>query len=98
MKTGGGERILEVEDGDSPPLRRPRLEVSAVERRLLFAAEAPLTLYYGNDATHPPHYDLAPLRERLEASASLVQAQLGAEEANPRHRKPVPLALQPPLV
>jgi hypothetical protein len=88
----GGERTLEVEDGDSPPLRRPRLEIAGAERRLLFAAEAPLTLYYGNDATHAPHYDLAALRERLESSASLASARLGVEEANPRHRKPTPLA------
>ena len=64
-----------MEDGDSPALRR-RLGRGA-ERRLLFAAEGPLTLYYGNDTTHAPHYDLAALRERLEASASLASAGLG---------------------
>jgi hypothetical protein len=87
----GGERILEVEDGDSPPLLRPRVEISGPAQRLVFPAASPLTLYYGNDATRAPLYDLASLRERLAASARLAPATLGPESENPQFRRPPPL-------
>lgn len=87
----GGERILEVQDGDSPPLVRPRAEISGPRQRLLFPLRSPLTLYYGNDATRAPLYDLASLRERLGASGRLASATLGPESENPRFHKPAPL-------
>jgi hypothetical protein len=87
----GGPRILEVQDGDSPPLRRPRVEIGATLQRLLFPSGSPLVLYYGNAATRAPLYDLETLRERLAASGEFAPATLGAESANPLFRKPAPL-------
>jgi len=87
----GGLRILEVEDGDSPALRRPRVEVSGPIRHLVFAPAPGLTLYYGNESTRAPLYDLASLRDRLGASRASAAAVLGAEAENPRYRKPAPL-------
>ena len=87
----GGERILEVQDGDSPPLVRPRAEISGPRQRLLFPVASPLTLYYGNDATRAPLYDLASLRERLGASGRMTVATVGPESENPQFHKPTPL-------
>jgi hypothetical protein len=87
----GGERILEVQDGDSPPLLRPRAEISGPAQRLVFPVASRLTLYYGNDATRAPLYDLASLRERLGASGRLAAATLGPEAENPRFLRPAPL-------
>ncbi|HEX6738063.1 MAG TPA: DUF3999 family protein, partial [Vicinamibacteria bacterium] len=87
-----GALVLEVDDGDSPPLRGLRAEVSGAAARLLFAAApGPLTLYYGNDVTRAPRYDLEPLRDRLALSGELATARLGPEAENPRHQKPAPL-------
>ena len=91
VSSEGGERILEVEDGDSPPLRRPRLEVSGPIERLVFPASSGLRLYYGNETTRAPLYDLASLRERLGQSRGPAPAGLGPEAENPRYRKPAPL-------
>jgi len=90
--SGGGDVVLEVQDGDSPPLRRPRAVVSGAVVRLLFeAARRPLTLYYGNEVTRAPLYDLAPLREGLALSRELAPAVPGPEADNPRFRKATPL-------
>jgi hypothetical protein len=89
------ELVLEVHDGDSPPLHNPRLTLVAAARRLLFPASyQPLTLYYGNPATRPPLYDLDALRERVARSPRFAQAALGAEATNPRfeRRPPLPFA------
>lgn len=54
----GGSLVLEVYDGDSPPLRDLRGLARGPAARLLFPADGPgsLTLYYGNAVTRPPAY------------------------------------------
>jgi hypothetical protein len=92
----GGELVLEVADGDSPPLKRPRVTVSAPTVRLLFAAgPGPLTLYYGNEVTRAPLYDLGPVRERLALSAPAA-ATLGPEVENARYQRAAPLPFAAP--
>jgi len=87
----GGELVLEVADGDSPPLERPRATVSGAAVRLLFAAgPGPLTVYYGNEVTRAPLYDLGPVRERLALSAPGA-ATLGPEVENARYQRAAPL-------
>jgi hypothetical protein len=89
----GGEVTLEVDDADSPPLRRLRLTASGTVTRLVFpAAPAPLTLYYGNDVTRAPVYDLQTLRVWLGAAVTGTAA-LGPEEPNPRFAPAPPLPL-----
>lgn len=88
----GGTLVLEVDDGDSPPLRGLRVRVAGAVARLLFAgAASPLTLYYGNEVTREPRYDLQPLRDRLALSGELEVARLGPETENPHYRKAAPL-------
>lgn len=90
----GGTLVLEVNDGDSPPLHGLRLTASGAVTRLLFpASAAPAVLYYGNEVTRGALYDLAPLRDRIATSRPLAAATLGGEEANPAYRKPAPLAV-----
>jgi len=85
--------IIEIEDGDSPPLARPRVTLSGMERRALVPATAVgLTLYYGNAATRRPVYDLEALRSRLSLVESYPQATLGPEAANPRFTPLAPMA------
>ena len=85
--------IIEIEDGDSPPLARPRVTLSGMERRALVPATAVgLTLYYGNAATRRPVYDLEALRTRLSLVESYPQATLGPETANPRFTPLAPMA------
>ncbi|MBI3932168.1 MAG: DUF3999 family protein [Acidobacteria bacterium] len=92
-----GEIVLEVEDGDSPPLRRLRLSLAGAAVRLLFAGgPGPHALYYGNEVTRAPLYDLGPVRGRLAASGDLAAASAGPEAENPRYRKAAPLPFAPP--
>jgi hypothetical protein len=91
---GSGALLLEIEDGDSPPLRNPRAIVSGAMRRLLFTtagSSGALTLYNGNDVTRPPVYDLESLKGRIALEAALGSAALGAEEDNPLYMRPPPL-------
>jgi hypothetical protein len=91
---GDGELVLEIHDGDSPPLRGLRATVSGATTRLLFAASSgPVVLYYGNDVTRGALYDLAPLQGRIATSGRLAPATIGGEEPNPAYQKPAPLAL-----
>ncbi len=97
VQPGSGQGTLElsVVDGDSPPLRNVRVTLLGAVTRLLFprpASGLTLTLYYGNEATRAPFYDLAALRERLAAVRDLVPAVLGPEAENPRFRAVPPLA------
>jgi hypothetical protein len=88
-----GSLILEVDDRDSPPLTRPRVTLSGVERRLLLpAVDGPITLYYGNPATRRPVYDLEALRTRLAFAPTFPAATLGPETVNPRFAAPPPMA------
>lgn len=87
-----GGLVLEVHDGDSPPLRGLRVTVAGATTRLLFAASAaPVVLYYANEVTRGALYDLAPLHGRIAASGVLARATLGGEEPNPAYQKPAPL-------
>lgn len=93
-----GELLLEIEDGDSPPLRALRVRVSGTSERLLFpAAAGAVALYYGNDRTRAPLYDLDALRGRLGFAPGFAAARLGDEEPNPRHVPAAPLAFVPNL-
>jgi hypothetical protein len=88
--------ILEIDDGDSPPLARPRVTLSGMERRALVpVAGGGLTLYYGNAATRRPVYDLEALRTRLSLADGYPLATLGAEAANPRFVPLAPMAFLP---
>lgn len=89
-----GALFLDVYDGDSPPLRGLRATASGTATRLVFAAAVvPVALYYGNDVTRAPVYDLAALQARLAATADLAAAELGPERANAAFARPAPLAL-----
>ncbi len=92
------ELVLEVHDGDSPPLDDLRVELVAAARRLLFPARyQPLTLYYGNPATRPPLYDLEALRERVFLAPRFESATVGPETVNPRFEASVPLPFTAPV-
>jgi hypothetical protein len=96
QKPQGGALVLEVDDGDSPPLRNPRAEVSAIAERLLFPAlEQELSMYYGNEATRAPVYDLEALRISLGLGSGFALATSGPEVANPRFRSVPPLQFAP---
>ena len=88
----GGELFLEVDNGDSPPLRNPRVVVSGTAVRLVFpAAAGALVLYYGNEATRPPLYDLDGLKTQIRFASGLGSATLGEEAENALYRKPEPI-------
>jgi uncharacterized protein DUF3999/F5/8 type C domain-containing protein len=90
----GGALYLDVHDGDSPPLRGLRATASGTALRLVFAAAVvPVALYYGNDVTRAPVYDLAALSARLAATRDLAPAQVGPERPNAAFARPAPLAL-----
>ncbi len=85
--------IVEIEDGDSPPLAHARVTLSGMERRALIPATgAALTLYYGNAATRRPVYDIEALRTRLSLVERYPQGTLGPETANPRFAPLAPMA------
>ena len=93
----GRELILEVHDGDSPPLRGLRGTVTGVATRLLFPlTPGTLTLYYGNDVTRAALYDLDSLRERLAIGTTFAVGGLGPEEVNPRFARTPPLPFAAP--
>lgn len=89
----GGRLVLEVEDGDSPPLRQVSVRVGGPVTRLVFPrpAAAP-TLYYGNPATRAPLYDLSGLQARRAVETAPGLAGLGPEAENPVYVRPAPLA------
>jgi hypothetical protein len=77
----GDRLILEVDDGDNPPLELGAFEAFYAAPRLLFKAESRpgLYLYYGNRKASPPRYDLAVLSSEL-ASSERAPSTLGPEE------------------
>lgn len=103
----GGTLVLEIDNGDSPPLSGLQVEVYGCGARLIFeypgpdAAAPALTatrkwaLYYGNPAARAPHYDLEALRERLTRLGPLRPARLLAERPNPRYHRAPPLQFVP---
>jgi hypothetical protein len=92
----GGGLILEVQNGDTPPLVNPRVTLSGPQTLLLAAPLAPpLTLYYGNPVTRRAVYDLERLRPQLTLVAGVPLATVGDEVENPRFRAPTPLGFLP---
>ena len=77
----GQELILEIQNGDNPPvdLREPTGIYAA--RRILFSAPpgTNIFLYYGNDKAAAPRYDLELLTPRL-VNSSRSDAILGEEQ------------------
>ncbi len=103
---GKGVLLLEVTDGDSPPLAELTATVSGIGSRLIFpigpASSASTTdttqhysLYFGSETARKRDYDLQKLVDSLARLASLVPAQLGGKEANPRYQKTQPLPAVP---
>jgi hypothetical protein len=97
---GSGTLVLEIDDGDNPPLQDLQVEVYGCGARLLFEYPAAgsaqkWALYYGNKAARAPHYDLEALRERLTQLGSLRPARLLGEQANPRYQPAPPLSFVP---
>lgn len=91
-KPQGGELVLDVHDGDSPPLRVARGVASSPATRVIFPVlPGALTLYYGNEATRAPLYDIEALRWRLGVSPAFAGSALGAEAENPRYRRALPI-------
>ncbi len=88
-----GTTMLEIQDGDSPPLHNVQVQVGGPRQRLLFPVRGePLVLYYGNPATRAPVYDLEALRSRLVRIVDHAEARLGPELSNPKHQPPAPLS------
>lgn len=90
---GHGPLVLEIEDGDSPPLHALRVTLGGYAPRLLFSAPRTetLTLYYGNAATRAPLYDVQALSARVSVVSAAPAASLGAEQVNPRYVPAPPL-------
>lgn len=92
-RASGGALIVEVADGDNPPLANPRVRLSGPQTLLVASTTArALTLYYGNSVTRPAVYDLEQLRTALAIVPAYPLASLGPEAENPRFRQPAPLA------
>ena len=88
----GGALYLEVDNASSPPLRGLRVRLHGSRVRLVFPVPGQaLTLYYGNEATRTPAYDLEGLRPRLTQAIGTSAAAVGEEEANPRFKRDPPL-------
>lgn len=72
--------LLEIDNGDNPPIALTKVEAAYPVVRLLFHSEvAPLSLYYGNPEAFAPRYDLALMAKQLIA-AERSPATLGAEQ------------------
>ncbi len=93
VRSGAGGAIhLEIDDAGSPPLRGLKVRLHGSRVRLVFpAAGTPLALYYGNEATRAPAYDLEGLRPRLAQALGTAAAEIGPEEANPLFKRDPPL-------
>lgn len=88
----GGALYLEIDDAGSPPLRGLKLRLHGSRVRLVFPASSrSLTLYYGNETTRAPAYDIEGLRPRLAQAMGAAAAEIGPEEANPLFRRDPPL-------
>lgn len=94
-RPGGGALFLQIQDGDSPPLRGLQVAVLGVADQLVFPRPPkaqPLRLYYGNPATRAPLYDVELLRGWLERyHGQVAVGAVDAEIENPRHRPAPPL-------
>jgi hypothetical protein len=93
----GGDLYLDVHNGDSPPLKNPRISVSGVVERIEFPAVNPrLVLYYGNPRTRQPLYDVQALSQAAARRADCWEtATVEGEADNPRFRPAAPLPFAP---
>lgn len=93
VRLAGGGLVVEVVDGDNPPLANPRVRLSGPRTLLVTSTTADrLTLYYGNTVTRAAVYDLEQLRTSIALIPDYPVAALGPETENPRFRQPAPLA------
>lgn len=103
---GRGMILLEISNGDSPPLSELQLSVSGYGSRLIFPVrpvgsassvdeESQYTLYYGSETARVRDYDLAKLTGSLSKLSTLLPATLGPRQGNPRFQKPQPLPAVP---
>lgn len=78
-----GRYRLEVDDGDSPPLRATGVAVYGPQLFLLFrpASALPHFLFHGHPAARPPVYDLGRILPDVDV-VSALPASLGAEMNN----------------
>lgn len=74
--------ILEIDNGDNPPLELEKFEAWYPVTRVLFksAPDADTFFYYGNPEAHTPQYDLELIVPRLLAAEKIIVA-LGAPES-----------------
>jgi hypothetical protein len=92
-RESGGGLVVEIVNGDNPPLANPRVRLSGPRTVMITSTTArALTLYYGNTVTRPAAYDLEHLRTALSLVPDYPVATLGPESENPRFRQPAPLA------
>jgi hypothetical protein len=103
---GRGVIILEIANGDNPPLSELQVTVSGYGSRLIFPVspvgkgssteqDSQYTLFYGSETARVRDYDLAKLTGSLAKLSTLLPATLGPKEANPRYHKPQPLPAVP---
>lgn len=96
IELGGAPRvaslILEIEDGDDPPLTPTSVTLALATRRVLFPAQPGLYRgLVGNTAATAPHYELASARE-LAVGLPVAEVRAGRLEPNPRYRRPSALS------
>lgn len=92
QRVSGRELVVEIENGDSPPLPVSAIQVWRRPVYLRFQAREPglHRLYLGHARAGAPKYDLEGLGTSLrEASATSVR--LGAVQSNSEHQAPEPL-------
>lgn len=84
--------ILEIDNGDSPPLKIEAIGVTQHPVRVLFHADAPgeWRLISGNALSAAPRYDIAAIRQQL-ASANAQRVTSGSLELNPQFQQPAAL-------
>lgn len=93
VRLAGGGLVIEVVDGDNPPLANPQVRLSGPRTMLVTSTTADrLTLFYGNTVTRAAVYDLEQLRNSIALIPDYPVAALGPETENPRFRQPAPLA------
>jgi len=79
--------LLEIDDGDNPPLELTSCELHVRTARLLFRASpgADLWLHYGNPHVSAPRYDVALIADRLlDARPQRATLDVEIEHAPPR--------------
>lgn len=84
----GDQLVLDIENGDSPPLKIDGVEATRYPVHLLFAAQdkGEWRLYSGNPLAIAPYYDLSALSSHLQ-SAPTGAATIGEIQPNPGYRK-----------